>query len=793
MVPSDGPKNAKVALVSRSPGKHDIRAKKPFGGPSGKVLDWLLKSNGGSRDETLVTNVVLCAPKETKVPPSAIRACKPRLVDELRSVDTIIAAGSEAVREILGKSGIDRLRGYEHRSNGQRVVVTNNPALVLRDDTTFPNLRKDFHLVFNPRKPVKLPEVKVYGHKRPEEAIKWLRDSLSKQSIANYYGADIESRGGISHKASIVTCQVSLDGATGIVFGEAACNDEEFRRAFNELLAHPGTIWHNGKFDVKILRTQGLKNAYVYHDTMLLSYALDERTGGYHDQAYLLMDYLNWPDYEPESVKRFKKTGVVEDWEEFYNYAGLDAAGNVALFEVMKEEAIKDNVYDKPYLFPLLDISESLTRMELRGVRYNYHKAADIYEDDVEPELLRVKDELRKLVDKPILNPNSPDQMSALYYDEWQIKHPAQDRPERKRSTDAGARETILEGNYRTKTQQIRVWTGSQTEKQKIVEKEQKLIVVATEKYDRFKKLSKQATQYLIKMIEKAEADPDGRIYTEFSETGTESGRISSKKPNLQNVTRTKEGLPNIRGLFEPTPGRIIVQADYSQAELRTIAKLSGDRNLLDIYYDTNRSIHKEMAASFYGENYTYEEYVKAKNIDFGVSYRQGAFSFSRMYHMPEREAQEFIDAFFARFPKVYKWGDDTIAEVKEKGHLVSPFGYKRRFHLITDENKQHVFKEAINFRPQNTAAVLTLCACNTINDEVDTGKLRPLYPGLDLILTVHDSIVADVQESYAEEFAKVTKQVMESRAKELLGWDLPFLADFSIGPNWGDLEEIEV
>src|SRR5688500_7437651 len=150
MVPTDGPKDAKIAIVSRSPGIHDVRAKRPFGGPSGKVLDWLLKSNGCKREEVLVTNTVLCSPSSGKVPPAAIKACSPRLHKETENCDTLIAAGSEAVKEILGKSGIDRLRGYEHRrtnnataGNGQRVVVTNNPALVLRDDTTFPNLRKD--------------------------------------------------------------------------------------------------------------------------------------------------------------------------------------------------------------------------------------------------------------------------------------------------------------------------------------------------------------------------------------------------------------------------------------------------------------------------------------------------------------------------------------------------------------------------------------------------------------------------------------------------------------------------
>ena len=776
-----GPKDASVALVSRSPGYHEALAGKPFSGPSGKVLDYFLGQNGVKRKDILVTNTVLCF-SEGKVPPAAIKACSGRLRAEIRNANTIIAAGSEAVAEILRKTGIDSLRGYEHTAelNGssQRVIVTNNPALVLRDDTTFPNLQKDFKLAFNPRPPVTLPEVEVIDS--IEDARRWFSDYNRKQG--QLAAADIESRIGSDNRVELVSIQFATgDREKPVVFSERLCYNTDFQRSLKSFLESDSLrlVWHNGKYDIKVLKGYGI-DAKVHEDTMLLSYLLDERPG-YHSLEYLLADEFGWPNYEPQSVREFKKDGIIRDEREFYTYAGIDAAGTRELCRVF-EPRIKDEGLGKVYHRLLIPASHTLSRMELRGIIYDVNLAADYYELDVRPELERLVRELQTISDNPLLNPRSPDQLADLYYDRWGVIHDQQKRPDKARSVDAQAREAIIEYDAFTTRSAKKARTPDELA---IAERFQRDVIKPfTVKLDRFKKLDKQASTYLLALIAKAEKNEENRIFTEFNLIGTESGRLSSKGPNLQNVTRTKEGLPNIRSLFKPSPGRILVQADFSQAELRTIAVLSGDKNLQAIYRDTKRSLHKEMATEFYGPNYTSEQYVFSKNINFGVVYQQGAGSFAKMYHKPYAEAQRLIDLWWSRFPQVREWVDKTKREVIEQGYVLSPLGRRRRFYLITEENRDHSFKEAINFKAQSTASDITLSALIELDKQLDPDKAA-------LVLTVHDSIVADVVEGYVESYTDVARQVMEDQPRSLLGWDLPFTVDITAGPSWGELTEV--
>jgi DNA polymerase-1 len=337
-----------------------------------------------------------------------------------------------------------------------------------------------------------------------------------------------------------------------------------------------------------------------------------------------------------------------------------------------------------------------------------------------------------------------------------------------KRSTDKWVREAMLLGLYRTS----------------LDDNGRMAIDQFTQTLDDFKALDTQRSRYLEGLVLKRY--PNGRIYTDFKIHGTESGRLSSANPNLQNITRTKEGLPNIRSCFIPDAGCVFISGDLSQAELRTIAVLSGDETLRGIYLDSNRSLHKEVAAEFYGDDYTYEQYVRSKNINFGVAYWQSAFSFAQMYHMPQDEAQRFLDFWWDRFPDVWKWTKSIEQAVMTLGELQSPFGHKRRFYVIpADESARlHVVKEGINFLPQNIAANITLWALCNFADRVDWSVAQPR-------ITVHDSILVNCREQYVDEVAQLLQECMETAAKDAIGWDFPYLAELSVGKNWGSMQEL--
>ena len=777
-----GPSDASIAVVSRSPGHHEAMAGKSFSGPSGKVLNHLLELQGVDRTNVLTTNVVLCQSDGTESGwGRAVACCAPRLDAEIAGADTVVACGREAVQALTAAHSIHESRGYVHYRTvvdphglfdgvQQRVIITNNPAMVIRDDRTFPELVRDFRLAINPIPTPKLPAVRIIDDlDEAEAAVPEMLQAMGGNLVAS----DIETRG--ERYDEIVVAGFATRPERAVVFGEKVCGNDEGRDILRQLYsAECRFLWHNGKYDVKVLRFNGIP-AQVDEDTMLLSWCLDERPGnpesgaGGHSLEWLLKDFLGWPKYESQQVKDWKKDGIFVNESQrkaVYNYNGFDVAGCLQLYPVFEREARNDNVWDRPYKLMLIKLSDVLSRVEAIGNKFDVDKACDIIEEELWPLISEKRRGMRKMVGIEKLNPNSTKQMPELIYDQWEVRHKLK-RPkielQGKRSTDKNVREEILRGDFTT-----------------IADK--KWVMEFVQLYHDFKELETQRGTFFEGMVKKAWY---GRLFTDFKIHGTESGRLSSSNPNLQNVTRPKEGMPSVRECFVPDDGCVFISADLSQAELRTIAVLSDDPELKAIYLDTSRSLHKEVAVEFYGDDYTYEQYVRAKNINFGVAYWQSAYTFAQMYHMPQSEAQGFIDFWWKRFPRVWEWTKATEQEVMERGELQSPFGHKRRFYVIPADQgaRLHVIKQGINFRPQNIAANITLWGLISLAEKLDWRIAQPR-------ITVHDSILVNCNERHIDEVAHLMKECLESAPKESIQWDFPYLTELSVGSDWGNLQE---
>jgi uracil-DNA glycosylase family 4 len=815
--PSTGNPNAKVAVVSRSPGYYESKHGEHFAGPSGKVLNHLLEQNGVKREEAFLTNVVLC---ESKAPPlAAIKACSPRLDRELRNADTIICAGSEAAKEVARINSLSGNRGFAHErrtsdSRRQRVVITNNPAIVLKDDSTFPNLVRDFKLALNPLPPPRMPE--VHWTNDISEAKLWVEQIIRQERLF----CDIETRG-LAHTASLASIGISASGLKALAFGEQVLKDEDFVRHFLRRILELESstyIWHNGKFDVRNLRAKGIK-ARVDHDTLLLSYALDERSDEdqVHSLDYLAMNELNWPQYEPQSVKnwkakvgrlerelRFDELEALETPEELYEYNAYDAAATALLYPILSDRAHADGVWNYYTDFLLRD-SNALIDVELRGMHYDIQRAAEINENEVLPRLNELREEMRWIVGDGAYNPNSSKQNAELVYDKWRIIHNIDRGEDKERSVDKAVYTEIKEGRFfvstmgNPNTDQFGLSQGATDDEEISDELYRELIgesdytgtdngypmghssevrETATrwaERFAEFKELDKQRSTYIEGLIGRAETS-GGKIYTDIKLHSTVTGRSSSSRPNMQNITRTKHGLPNIRSLFIASPGCTIVNVDYSQAELRAIAQLSGDSRLLDIYRH-GQSLHQRVAERFYGKDYTGEQYVNAKNMDFGVAYGQSAQTFQEKHNVPVAEGEEFIKWWFREFPDVKRWRQHVARTVLKDGFIQSPFGHKRRFHLVTHENRGSVIREAINFLPQNIAARLTLWAMSEL-----------VELGFPVVNEVHDSIILDVPTSTLDETCHAVVGVME-KAPAVINWDIPFTAEIKVGKSWGEVD----
>lgn len=749
---SKGPEDAKVAIVSRSPGKNDVQHGKPFSGPSGQVLDHMLNLYGVKREEVLTTNLVLCY--SDNPPQEAIAACSPRLQQELKHVDTVIAAGAEAVNELIGKVAVKSARGIVHQKGGRRIIATNNPSAVLYDSDSFPNLVEDFKLALDPPPPITYPTVTTVTS--VESAVALFHDLLRWEGPI---AVDVEG-----HMPHLECIGFSYQPDSAFVVPRHV-----IEQTWNELKSLLETnkhwTWHNGVYDVKLLRRNSISTSIV-DDTFPLSHVLDEREDSVHSLEYLSRTQLGWLNYEPDSVVSYKKTGVLpDDLDDLHTYNGYDCAATLQLLTLLKKRALVDNVWEL-YRSQSVPLMNTLVDLELRGFNYDAIAAADLMEEIVLPKLRALRREMQDVTGLALFNPSSPPQVAAWVYDTCGLIHNLKSTRKRSfdRATGKEVRKEIIEGRTHCKPNY-----------------EDRLLRFAT-LHEVYSQIDKQRGTYLEGLI-KLVAD-DGKLYCTFNPCGTVTRRLSSRTPNFQNITRTgKDVVPGIRTLFKPSPGNVIVQADYSQAELRCIARFSGDSELLAIYRDSGRSLHKETAAAFYGDNYSKDEYVKSKNINFGVCYGQSAFAFAQMYQMPKAEAQRYIDAWFKRFPNVRKWIDSVHRQAMTGSPVVSPFGGKRRFWLITEENAEEVKKQAVNFLPQNTAAEFTIwsmCQLNAL--------------GIPVISSVHDSIICDVPQSDAMDVALEMKRIMESAPAKTIGWDdLPFLVDISISDiSWGDVEEIE-
>jgi DNA polymerase-1 len=165
--------------------------------------------------------------------------------------------------------------------------------------------------------------------------------------------------------------------------------------------------------------------------------------------------------------------------------------------------------------------------------------------------------------------------------------------------------------------------------------------------------------------------------------------------------------------------------------------------------------------------------------VNFGVFYQQSAETFQEKHGIPVDQARPYIKWIWETFNGVAEWEEEVKREIHRKGYLQSPFGRKRRFHLLVPQNQQAAYREGINFYPQSTASDLTLCAGIRLAPNIDGTRAS-------IGILVHDSIVADVEESYVDEYSTIVQQIMASVAWDELQWTLPFKAEVGIGPDWG-------
>lgn len=746
-VPSYKPKSGRTNLViiGEAPGVTEARRGIPFTGPSGKLLDAVLRGHGFHRDDAFITNACLCRPKDNATPSAKdVAACSPRLFAEVTEATAngapILTLGNIAAAAVFDqKVGITTFRVGPARESprfpGIRVVPTVHPAYVLRLADAFPTFVDDIGKVkSNVDIRWEAPTFRVFDEgPLARAALSQLLRRAGDVVVDIEVGAEKDEEFVHPDRYQLLCVGLSYARGRAIVIGETALQERGVRDMLRDVLESRGvrTVAHNGKFDLAGLRHIAGK-AVLGFDTMLASYALDERQGT-HGLKYLARERLGAPNYSIEIHKYLTKKG--ENFahvprEVLYKYNAYDVVCTYLLkdmYEIQMQEAGVTRVHDM-----LVRASNMLMPAELRGVRVDIE-----YLRRQAEEFLADIDNLDKRLGKWVENARSPQQV-------------------RKALGELGVQ--VSSTNIETLTNLQRL----------AKDKDVLEFVEGMMDHRRLTKLYGTYIKGILRRLHK------GHVHPTFLLHGTTTGRLSCRNPNLQNIPRESA----MRRMFIPSEGRTFVQADYKGAELRVMACESRDSYLRRLFAD-GRDIHSEVAERFFGSNFTKDQRVRAKAVVFGLSYGREEYSLAQEFRIQVGEAKRYIDTFFELIPDVVRWRDEIRDQILHgEDDLTTAFGRHRHVWLVTNENRHEIVKESLAFIPQSTASDICLLAACELHERYN----------LDIRLLVHDSIL--VETDHPVEVQHLMEEVMPRVAAEVYSDFVPFPVDVAIGPSWGDLEE---
>ncbi|MBU1236412.1 MAG: DNA polymerase I [Gammaproteobacteria bacterium] len=504
------------------------------------------------------------------------------------------------------------------------------------------------------------------------------------------------------------------------------------------------------KYDRHILRNHGIELRGIQDDTLLESYVLESDKS--HDlgnlaERHLGLKSISYDDVTGKGAKRISFAEV--PIEKAAEYSAEDADLTLRVHEALAPRLADEPQLDKLYRELELPVAEVLYRMERNGVLIDVFSLAQ-QSEELGRKMLALEAEAQQLAGQPF-NLGSPKQLGEILF--GQLGLPVVKKtPGGAPSTDEEVLEKLAEDFPLPR---------------KILD------------YRGVAKLKNTYTDKLPRMVNAQ----TGRVHTSYGQAVAVTGRLSSNDPNLQNIPiRTAEGR-RIRSAFIAPPGHVLMSADYSQIELRIMAHLSSDARLLEAFA-RGEDIHRATAAEVFGVTPLEvgpDQRRAAKAINFGLIYGMSAFGLAKQINVDRSAAQAYMDRYFARYPGVARYMEDTRALARDKGYVETAFG--RRLWLPEIKSavvarRQGAERAAINAPMQGTAADLIKRAMIAVQGWLDAQHLATK-----LLLQVHDELVLEVPDS---EVAAVREQlpVLMGGVARLA---VPLLVEVGVGPNWDE------
>lgn len=528
---------------------------------------------------------------------------------------------------------------------------------------------------------------------------------------------------------------------------------EQIARLFNN--PQVTVILHNGKFDYKVLRSNGIKinNNKVsckLVDTMIAEWLLNsDKTGkNSYSLEYLAETKLGLKGIEYEDLVPKGQTFADLPVEKAYPYAAEDADFTFQLWQKLEPQLKSQNLYEL-FTSTEMRLMPLLAEMEIQGIHldsqtlYDYNKELTIGIEDIQNKIYSTVGHT--------FNIASPKQLQEVLFTERGLK------PTKKTKT-----------GYSTDT--------SVLEELALYDPVPKMIL----EYRELAKLQSTYVETLPSMCDKNE-----RIHTDFIQTGTATGRLSCREPNLQNIPVRNEAGRKIRSAFTATPGTILISADYSQIELVVLAHLSQDKNMCNAFI-SGTDVHKATAALIFGvpqEEVTPQMRRTAKTINFGVIYGMSAFRLANDLGISRTQATEFIENYFKTYSSVNDFINSTIQKTEETGFVQTIFGRKRQIANINSKNKLEksgAERMAVNTPVQGSAADIVKKAMLDVSKALEEENTQAK-----LILQVHDELLVECPDNpqTIEKTISIIKEKMENAVK----LNVPLKVSIEYGKNWGE------
>lgn len=525
---------------------------------------------------------------------------------------------------------------------------------------------------------------------------------------------------------------------------------EDFRPFFeNENIEK---IAHNIKYDLKIVEKYGVTVKGPLFDTMIAHYLITPE--GKHNMDHLAELYLNYRPISIETLigKKGKNQGNMKDVdpEQVVDYACEDADVTLQLKELFEPEIQKDHLKDLFYEMemPLVRV---LKDMETNGINLDV-PALKKFSEELDTEIVKLDKQIKDLAGNHDFNLDSPRQLGEVLFDQMQI--------------DTKAKKTKT-GQYSTSEDTL-----------KKLESKHEIIPLILN-YRSLRKLKSTYVDTLPNMV----TESTQRVHTSYMQTVAATGRLASNNPNLQNIPiRTEKGREIRKAFIAGDDQHELLAADYSQIELRIIAALSGDKNMIEAFkkgYD----IHAATAAKVYGvekiEEVSREQRSAAKAVNFGIIYGQSAFGLSQNLGISRKEAKALIDSYWEQYPDIKNYMAEAVEFARKHGYVETVKKRRRYLKDIQSGNaivRGFAERNAVNAPIQGSAADIIKLAMIKIHEEMKTQKLQSK-----MLLQVHDELVFDVVKGEEKVMEELVKNGMENAFK----MEVPLDIDYKFAKTW--------